>query len=142
MSPAPAFFDTNILVYLFSRDDPAKQQAAERLYVETSSDGSATVSTQVLQEFYAVTTRSLAEPLHPATARLAAQEFSEQNLVRLEAPMLFKAMDRVSRDSVSFWDALIVEAALAGGCRTLFSEDFQHGRAIGPLRVVNPFLAV
>ncbi len=101
--------------------------------------GSATVSTQVLQEFYDVTTRKLAHPLAPSTARLAAQEFSAQNLVRLEAPMLLRAMDRSIADSVSFRDALIVEAALAGGCRTLYSEDFQHERAFGPLRVENPF---
>jgi predicted nucleic acid-binding protein len=139
MATAPVFFDTNILVYLFSLDEPEKQSVAETLYVDACADASATVSTQVMQEFYAVTTRTVAHPLPPATARLAAQEFSGQNLVRLEAPMLLRAMDRTTSDSISFWDALIVEAALAGGCRTLYSEDLQHGRAFGPLRVVNPF---
>ena len=140
MAATPVFFDTDILVYLFSVDDPEKQQVAERLYVGACADASATVSTQVMQEFYAVMTRTLTHPLAASTARLAAQEFAAQNLVRLEAPMLLKAMDRTTSDSISFWDALIVEAALAGGCRTLFSEDFQHGRAFGPLRVLNPFV--
>ena len=140
MAAVPVFFDTNILVYLFSMDDPDKQQTAERLYLSACADASATVSTQVMQEFYAVTTRTVHHTLAAGTARLAAQEFSGQNLVRLEAPMLLRAMDRTVSDSISFWDALIVEAALAGGCRTLYSEDFQHGRAFGPLRVVNPFL--
>ena len=140
MAAAPVFFDTNILVYLFSVEDPEKQQAAERLYMGACADASATVSTQVMQEFFAVTTRTVTHPLAASTARRAAQEFATQNLVRLEAPMLLKAMDRTTSDSISFWDALIVEAALAGGCRTLYSEDFQHGRAFGPLRVVNPFL--
>jgi predicted nucleic acid-binding protein len=139
MTPAPVFFDTSILVYLFSRDETDKQEMAERLYMDACSDGSATVSTQVMQEFFAVTTRTVKHPLAAATARLAAQELSGQNLVRLEAPMLLKAMDRTTADSISFWDALIVEAALAGGCRTLYSEDFQHGRSFGPLRVVDPF---
>lgn len=141
MAAAPVFFDTNILVYLFSADDQDKQQIAERLYLGACADASATVSTQVMQEFYAVTTRAAHHPIAPGTARLAAQEFSSQNLIGLEAPMLLRAMDRSVSDSVSFWDALIVEAALAGGCRTLYSEDFQHGRAFGPLRVVNPFVA-
>jgi predicted nucleic acid-binding protein len=139
MAATPVFFDTNILVYLFSVEEPEKQEVAEHLYVGACADGSATVSTQVMQEFYAVTTRKLTRPLRAATARLAAQEFAGQNLVRLEAAMLLKAMDRTTSDSVSLWDALIVEAALAGGCRTLYSEDFQHGRAFGPLRVVSPF---
>ena len=139
MAEPPVFFDTNVLVYLFSSDHPGKQEIAERLYVDAAGDGSATLSTQVLQEFYSVATRRLPQLLAHATARLAAQEFSEHNLVRLEAPMLLKAMDRSTNDCISFWDALIVEAALAGGCRTLYSEDFQHGRAFGPLRVVNPF---
>ncbi len=104
------------------------------------ADASATVSTQVMQEFYAVTTRTMTSPLTAGTARLAAQEFTGQNLVRLEAPVLLKAMDRTTSDSISFWDALIIEAALAGGCRTLYGEDFQNGRAFGPLRVVNPFV--
>jgi predicted nucleic acid-binding protein len=141
MAATPVFFDTNVLVYLFSVDDPAKQQVAERLYVDACADASATLSTQVMQEFYAVTTRTVMHPLAASTARLAAQEFAGQNLVRLEAPMLLKAMDRTTKDSISFWDALIVEAALTGGCRTLYSEDFQDGRAFGPLRVVNPFRA-
>jgi predicted nucleic acid-binding protein len=140
MPAAPVFFDTNILVYLFSIEDAEKQQIAERVYTDACANGAATVSTQVMQEFFAVSTRRLAHPLAAGTARLAAQEFSCQNLVRLEAPMLLRAMDRTTADTVSFWDALIVEAALAGGCRTLYSEDFQHGRAFGPLRVVNPFL--
>ena len=141
MAAAPVFFDTNVLVYLFSTEDADKQQTAERLFLEACDDGSATVSTQVMQEFYAVTTRRVAHPLAAATARLAAQEFAGQNLVRLEAPMLLRAMDRTTSDSIAFWDALIVEAALAGGCRTLYSEDFQDGRAFGPLKVVNPFAA-
>jgi predicted nucleic acid-binding protein len=140
MPATPAFFDTNVLVYLFSVEDPTKQEIAERVYLSACADGSATLSTQVIQEFYSVTTRKVTRPLAAGTARLAAQELSAQNLVRLEAPMLLRAMDRSATDSVSFWDALIVEAALAGGCRTLYSEDFQHGRAFGSLRVVNPFL--
>jgi len=139
--PDPVFFDTNVLFYLFSREDPDKQHVAESLFAAATRAGSATLSTQVLQELYAVATRKLAEPLVRATARLAAQELSEQNVVRLEAPMLLKAMDRSVADTLSFRDAVIVEAALAGGCRTLCSEDFQHGRAFGPMRVVDPFRA-
>jgi predicted nucleic acid-binding protein len=137
---APAFFDTNVLVYVFANEDPKKQHVAERLYMERCADGSGVVSTQVLQEFYSVATATMKKVVHPATGRLAVQEFTMQHVVQMTPALVLKAIDRGVADHLAIWDALIVEAALAGGCRTLYSEDFQHGRAFGPLRVVNPFL--
>jgi predicted nucleic acid-binding protein len=137
---APAFFDTNVLVYVFANEDPEKQHVAERLYLERCADGSGVVSTQVLQEFYSVATATMKKVVHAATGRLAVQEFTMQHVVQTTPALVLKAIDRSVADQLAIWDALIVEAALAGGCRTLYSEDFQHGRAFGPLRVVNPFL--
>jgi predicted nucleic acid-binding protein len=136
---APAFFDTNVLVYLFANEDPEKQRVAERLYTERCEDGSGVVSTQVLQEFYSVATARMKRVVHASTGRLAVQEFTMQQVVQMTPALVLKAIDRSVADQLAIWDALIVEAALAGGCRTLYSEDFQHGRAFGPLRVVNPF---
>jgi predicted nucleic acid-binding protein len=136
----PAFFDTNVLVYVFANDDPEKQQVAERLYMDRCADGSAVVSTQVLQEFYSVATATMKGVIHSSTGRLAVQEFTMQHVVQMTPALVLKAIDRSAADQLAIWDALIVEAALAGGCRTLYSEDFQHGRAFGPLRVVDPFL--
>ena len=137
---APAFFDTNVLVYLFANDEPDKQQAAERLYVERCEDGSAVVSTQVLQEFFSVATAVMKKVVQAGTGRLAVQEFAMHHCVQVTPALVLKAIDRSEADQLAIWDALIVESALAGGCRTLYSEDFQHERAFGPLRVVNPFL--
>ena len=137
----PVFLDTNVLVYLFANKDPEKQQVAERLYMEVAADGTAVVSTQVLQEFYSVSTSTIRGVIKPETARLALQEFSEFQVVDTNARTVMKAAARSAADQLSIWDALIVEAALAGGCRTLYSEDFQQDRAYGPLRVVNPFAA-
>ncbi len=137
----PVFFDTNVLVCLFANEDPEKQQAAERLYTERCANGSGVVSTQVLQEFYSVATATMSKVIHASTGRLAVREFAMQHVVQTTPALVLKAIDRSVADQLAIWDALIVEAALAGGCRTLYSEDFQHGRAFGPLRVVNPFLA-
>lgn len=134
-----AFFDTNVLVYLFANGDPEKQRVAERLYMERCEDGSGVVSTQVLQEFYSVATATMKSVIKASTGRLAVQEFAMQHVVQMTPALVLKAIDRSAADQLAIWDALIVEAALAGGCRTLYSEDFQHGRAFGPLRVVNPF---
>ena len=138
---APAFLDTNVLVYLFANEDPGRQELAERLYMQTAADGSTVISTQVLQEFYSVATGNMRAVIKPATALLALQEFAEHHVVQVTPQTVMKAASRSASDQLSFWDALIVEAALAGGCRTLYSEGFQHGRAFGPLRVVDPFLA-
>lgn len=139
---SPAFFDTNILVYLFANDEPEKQRIAERLYMQRCEDGSGAVSTQVLQEFYSVATATMKKVIHASAGRLAVQEFTMQHVVQMTPSLVLKAIDRSVAEQLAIWDALIVEAALAGGCRTLYSEDFQHGRAFGPLRVVNPFLPV
>jgi predicted nucleic acid-binding protein len=50
---------------------------------------------------------------------------------------LLRDLHRLER--LSFWDALIVQAALSGGCIELLTEDMQTGRAIAGLRIVNPF---
>jgi predicted nucleic acid-binding protein len=138
---SPVFLDTNVLVYLFANEDPRRQESAERLYTQTAADGSTVISTQVLQEFYSVATQKMRAVIEPGTARLALQEFAEHHVVQVTPRMVLQAASRSASDQLSIWDALIVEAALAGGCRTLYSEDFQHGRAFGPLRVVDPFRA-
>ena len=137
----PVFLDTNVLVYLFANEDPGRQQLAERLYLRTAADGATVISTQVLQEFFSVATRTMRSPISPISARLALQEFTQHHVVQVTPRMVLLAAGRSASDQLSIWDALILEAALAGGCRTLYSEDFQHGRTFGSLRVVDPFRA-
>jgi len=137
----PVFFDTNVLVYMFARDAPEKQRRAEGIFVAAADAGCATLSVQVLQEFYVTVTRKLTEPLHPETARLAVAEFAAQTVVHTPAELVLRAADLAQSDSLSLWDALIVEAARAGGCGTLYSEDLQHGRRFGTVRVVDPFVS-
>jgi len=138
-APRPVFFDTNVLVYLFARDAPEKQRRAEELFVTAAGEGAATVSVQVLQEFYVTVTRKISEPLHVAPARLAVAEFSVQTVVQTGPDLVLRAVDLARAETVSFWDALIVEAARAGGCETLYTEDLQAGRRYGTVRVVDPF---
>ncbi len=137
----PVFLDTNVLVYLFANEDPGRQELAERLYLRTAADGATVISTQVLQEFFSVATRTMRSPISPISARLALQEFTQHHVVQVTPRMVLLAAGRSASDQLSIWDALILEAALAGGCRTLYSEDFQHGRTFGSLRVVDPFRA-
>jgi predicted nucleic acid-binding protein len=56
-----------------------------------------------------------------------------------EAQLIEGAWHEQDAASLSWWDALVVAAARAGGCRTLLTEDLQHGQDLSGLRVVNPF---
>jgi predicted nucleic acid-binding protein len=101
--------------------------------------GSAVLSTQVLQEFYVSVTRKLASPLPPEVAEARVRDFSDLPLVRVDAPLILAAIARSRSLGFSFWDALILEAALSAGAERLLTEDLQHGQEIESLRVENPF---
>jgi predicted nucleic acid-binding protein len=91
-----------------------------------------------LQEFYVNVTRKLASPLPPEVAEARVRDFSGLPLVQVDPSLILAAIAR-SR-GFSFWDALIVEAALTAGAGCLLTEDLQHGQEIEGLRVENPFL--
>jgi len=132
-----AFLDTNVLVYLFDRDTPAKQRRAREV-LETEG-GSAAVSTQVLQEFYVTVTRKLGQPLAEKDAEAAVRDLAALEVVPVDTPLVLAAIARSRADRLSLWDALVVESALRAGCRRLLTEDLQDGRLFGRLRVENPF---
>ena len=134
-----AFFDTNVLVYLFDNRDPEKKIRAQQIFAEESERGRAVLSTQVLQEFYWAMTRKLASPLPEEIAEERVRDLCELPLVRIDAPMILAAIARSRSQGFSLWDALIVEAALRAGARRLLTEDLQHGQRIGNLTVENPF---
>lgn len=134
------FIDTNVFVYLFDSDDPKKQDDATILLERLAKEATIVVSTQVLQEFYVSVTRKLAEPLPTQDAMQATRGLSAYHVVQVDPSMIFTAIALHEKEKTSFWDALIVRAALESGCKLLMSEDMQHGRRFEDLRVENPFL--
>jgi predicted nucleic acid-binding protein len=134
-----AFFDTNVLVYLFDVDSPAKQARARELFGDMARSGRIVLSSQVLQEFYVTVTRKLARPLPGDAALAALRQLSVFPLVANDGALVLRAVQLHQSASLSFWDALIVQAALEGNCRTVFTEDMQHGRRFGSLAIENPF---
>ena len=133
------FLDTNVLVYLFDADDPAKQRRAQELLSDQELQAQIILSTQVLQEFYVSVTKKLAIPLDPDTAFKAVQDLAVFPVVQVDTPLILLAIRRSDKAKISFWDALIVEAALVAGATVLYSEDFQNGVVFGKVRVRNPF---
>jgi predicted nucleic acid-binding protein len=133
-----SFVDTNIWVYRFDHGEPAKRVVAKRL-LDKAEPGSLVVSTQVLQEFYVVTTRKLARPLKPEQASEAIERMSALPVVSVDVDFVRSGIDISRRNGLSLWDALIVEAAIAARCERILSEDFADGTTIEGVQVENPF---
>ena len=139
MTDERKFVDTNVLVYLFDNDSPRKQRLASEL-LKSEADN-VVLSTQVLGEFYVAVTRKLAKAVSPALARQAVEGFCAFPVEPVHAELVRAAVGRSESSMLSYWDALIVETALAAGAGVLFTEDLQHGQRFSHLRIVDPFRA-
>ena len=128
-----AFFDTNVLVYTVT-SDPRKQQADRIL----RAGGVASV--QVLNEFANVAHNKLRHSWTEIEHALNQFRLSFEAIWPLTLGTHTAAIGLAREHSLSFYDALIVAAAIEAGCDILYSEDMQHGRAIGGLTIRNPFI--
>jgi len=134
------FIDTNVLVYLFDSRTPAKQRAAGELLQRLADEKTVPiVSTQVLQETYSALTRKLGMDGKEALATLMTMEDASFAVRPVDVTLVWKGAKRSIDDKLSFWDALIVEAACDAGCSTLYTEDLQSGRSFDGLAIENPF---
>ena len=136
---APAFVDTNILVYAFDSTDPTRHRSAVELLSRLMDEDRLRLSTQVLQEFYVTMTRKPRPPWSPDQALAKLDDFSAWPVTTIDVPLVREAV-LLSRDAVlSFWDALVVVAAARSGANTLYTEDLNNGQVLRGVRVVNPF---
>jgi predicted nucleic acid-binding protein len=129
------FYDTNILVYLASGNS-AKAGAAERAI---SLGG--TISVQVLNEFAHVSRRKMGFSWAEVHSFLATIR-GALTVVPMTIAIHELGLELAERYGFSLYDAMIVAAALASGCDTLFTEDLQDGLNVADLVVVNPFKAI
>lgn len=132
------FLDTNVLVYADDLDAGRKREIARDLLHDALSNRTGVISTQVLQEFFVVSTRKLGVGADVAARKV--ELLSKLDTVRIEVDQILAAIDLHRLHSISFWDALIVRSAATAGCGRLLTEDLQHGRSFGGVRIENPFL--
>lgn len=139
---AEVFLDSNVLVYALDPAAPvAKRARANGIVQRSIAEKSACISSQVAQEVLHVATQKFAVPLRPdqaldyVDAVLAPLCAVWSSLTLMKAAIELKETTRFH-----FYDCLIIAAALEARCRVLLSEDLQHGRRIGGLRIENPFL--
>lgn len=132
-----SLLDTNVLVYADAADEPVKQQRAIALITTLRGAGTAVLSTQVLQEYVNVALRKLRLPHGLIRERIGFYRRFE--VVTTSADLIAGALDLHVLRGVSFYDALIVQAAVVSGCQRVLSEDLQHGTTLGGVRIENPF---
>ena len=137
MSVERCFLDTNVLIYLFDDDSPAKQARALALLDEERDR--IVLSTQVLGEFYVTVTRKLEVPLPADAAAQAVENLTRFEIASVTADLVRAAIRRSRSSLLSYWDSLIVETARNAGAKVLYTEDLQHGQEIDGLRIANPF---
>lgn len=136
---APVFVDANVLVYARDASERLKQPKATDWLAHLWQTRAGRLSVQVLQEYYVTVTRKLKPGRDEALARRDVLQLATWRPVAIDETTLEDAWVCEDRWGLSFWDALIVSAARATGCRTLLSEDFQAGQDLDGLIVVDPF---
>ena len=131
--PDSRFFDTNILIYAFAADDP-RSARAEALLAEGG-----VIGVQVLNEFTNVARRKLSWKWAQIEAAIVVIEELLGPARPLTTAIHARAVVLARDHTLSFYDALIVAAAVDAGCAVLCSEDMQHGQKFGNLSIDNPF---
>jgi predicted nucleic acid-binding protein len=133
------FIDTNVLVYAHDTDAGDKHATAKALLAELWDSRSGSLSTQVLAEFYAVVTRKFKPAMPLANARAVVAAYGEWCDVATEPQLIVAASSLEEEHTLSFWDAMIVQAAIQVDAERLVSEELPDGRRFGVLRIENPF---
>ncbi|HXW63763.1 MAG TPA: PIN domain-containing protein [Burkholderiaceae bacterium] len=135
---APRFIDTDILLYSISRD-PAEASKRDTAVALLDADDIA-LSVQVLQEFYVQATRATRpDALSHDIAVGLVRTWLRFTVQEITLPVMIGALEIKAIYRIAYWDAAIIAAARALGCRELLSEDMSHGREVEGIRITNPF---
>jgi predicted nucleic acid-binding protein len=135
------FVDTNILMYAHDASAGVKHDRAKALVEELWRDRTGVVSTQVLQELSVNLRRKTGRPLDAKATREIVSDYLAWQVVVNGGESILDALDLEARHRISFWDALVVQAAQVSGAEVLYSEDLSHGQTYGSVRVINPLRA-
>jgi len=140
MSDDKSFLDTNILVYAHDRGAGGKHETAKALVENLWRQRKGVISIQVLQEFYVNVRRKALNPIRPKEAKQLLADYMSWEVVINDGESLLQAIEVETRYKISFWDALIIQAANVAGATVLYSEDLSHNQRYGDVRVNNPFI--
>lgn len=137
--------DTNVLVYRFDARHPRRQDIATRLLREGLVRDNLVLPQQALVEFIAATTRPRPDlkgrPLLERDEAIVEVEslVAQFPVIYPNEDTLITAMRGMAAYGLSWFDAHLWAFAETHGIAELLSEDFQHGRRYGHVRITNPF---
>lgn len=133
------FVDTNVLVYAYDISAKEKHKTALSIIEDLWHSGNGLLSTQVLSEFFVVTTRKIPNPLSVTIAKSIIKDLLTWDVVSIYGESVMDAIEIHQQYNLSFWDAMIIESAVRGGASLLLSEDFSDGQVIEGIKIQNPF---
>jgi predicted nucleic acid-binding protein len=131
------FIDSNVILYAWSDPHGDKGIIAQRIIADGFDTRNAVISLQVLQEFYSVSTTKMGG--EKLAMKELVQRLSDLEVVEPDVALLQEAIEISILAQISFWDAMIVAAAVRANCSALYSEDLNSGQSIRGVRIVNPF---
>jgi len=133
------FLDTNIIVYAHDRSSGEKNTKAKEIidYLWESEKG--VISVQVLQEFFVCVTQKIPNPLQIKNARMILECLSTWEVVVNDEHITLQAIDLQEKFKFSFWDSLIIQAAVQSHAKILLSEDLPDGQVVMGTKILNPF---
>jgi predicted nucleic acid-binding protein len=132
------FVDTNILIYAHNADAGAKHERARSLVEELWRTRSGVLSTQVLQELAVNLRRKMGQSLGAKATRDIITDYLSWHVFVNTSDSILEALEVAERYQISFWDALVIQAARASGAGVLYSEDLSDGQLYGSVQVINP----
>lgn len=136
---AEHFVDSNVLVYAHDTGAGWRHELARDLVRRLWRERSGVISTQVLQEMYVNVRRKAENPLWREEALELVEDYLSWEVVVNSPRSVIEAVRIEARFQISFWDALIVQAAQAAGAKALYTEDLSSGQSYGAVRAINPF---
>jgi predicted nucleic acid-binding protein len=136
-----SFVDTNVLVYAFDKNNSPKKRIAQQLMNELMQEDRLRVSTQVLQELFVTLTRKVSRCCSTEEARAVVEDLTAWPLMVVDYAAIRAAIGLADQAKLSFWDALVVIAAVRTGAAVLYTEDLNDGQEILGVRITNPFAA-
>jgi predicted nucleic acid-binding protein len=134
------FVDTNILMYAHDASAGAKHERARELVEDLWRNRNGVISTQILQELCVNLQRKVRNPPSVRAIQEIVTDYLTWQVVVNGTNAILEALDIEERYHISFWDAMVVQAAHAAGAATLYSEDLSDGQSYGSVKVMNPFL--
>ena len=135
------FLDTNIIIYAYDVSAKKKQEIAKKIMIDLWDSGLGLISTQVLQEFFINVTRKIPKPLDVNLAKEIVEDLLKWDIVVNDGESILEAIEIHLQHKYSFWDSMIIQAAIRSGAALLLTEDLPDGKIIHGVTIKNPFIS-